>query len=212
MPMLGRAALMPTVRDSLRETAGTAARIIWLCTSGDDEVLAEAARLRDAYTVSPPRAKGDYPAKINLGATNTTEPLIFLGAGDIRFHPGWLDACLARLTAPGVGVVGTNDLCNPRTASGALSTHTLVTRRYASLGSIDNPAALLHPNYWHEFVDDEFVASAKYRGAYAHAPDAIVEHLHPDAGKRPADRIDGQRQQRMAHGRRLFNARRHLWT
>lgn len=209
VPMLGRAQSMSTVRDTLHDTAPDAT-IMWLVTAGDSEVLAGMLPA-EQHLRFPARPRGDYAAKMNTGIMLTGEPLIFLAAGDIAFHPGWWEACLARL-APGIGVVGTNDLGNPRTATGALSTHTLVTRDYANLGSIDNPDVLLHPGYWHEFVDDELIATARFRGAYAHAPDAHVEHLHPDHGKRPADALDAQRQSRMRQGRRLFNARKHLWT
>ena len=42
------------------------------------------------WTTMAPRTKGDYAAKINEGYRRSTEPLIFLGAIDIRFTPGWL--------------------------------------------------------------------------------------------------------------------------
>ena len=37
-------------------------------------------------------------------AHETDEPLIFQGADDLRFYPGWLEAAKAKL-APGIGVV-----------------------------------------------------------------------------------------------------------
>jgi hypothetical protein len=210
VPMLGRAHLMGGLRDSLHATCPSA-QIVWLATAGDTDV-ARAARLPDErLLLLPPRRYGDYARKVNYGVQATGSPLLFLGAGDILFRPGWYEACLAAL-APGIGVVGTNDLGNPRTADGRLSTHSLVTRDYTERGTVDDPGVLLHEGYWHEYVDDEFIGTAKARGAYAHAPDAHVEHLHPAWGKRPPDRLDHEGARRMAYGRRLFKARRHLWT
>lgn len=210
VPMLGRAHLMPTVRESLAATAGGRARIVWAISAGEHALVHEASTHGEQTVVLPPRVRGDYAAKINAGVRATDERWLFLGAGDIRFLPGWLEACEARLT-PGIGVVGTNDLGNPRTADGRLSTHTFVTREYTRLGTIDDPGRLLHEGYWHEYVDDEFTQTAKARGAYAHAADAHVEHLHPDHGKRPADAVDANRDQRMVYGSRVFRSRRHLW-
>lgn len=210
VPMLGRAHTMPTVRGSLLDSTDRA-RIVWLVTHGDVDVLAGA--LDDEQVVTfPPRPRGDYAVKINLGAAATTEPLIFTGGCDLKFHPGWLDACQPHLNG-GAGVVGTNDLGNPLTATGALSTHSLVARWYIdNHGTIDEPGKVLHDGYWHEYVDNELVATAKARGLYAHAADAIVEHLHPSWGKADTDPMYRQAHRRMTYGRRLFTRRRRLWT
>lgn len=210
VPMLGRAHTMPTLRGSLQDTTDRA-RIVWLVTSGDTDVLSGA--LDDEQVILfPKRPRGDYAVKINVGAASTEEPLIFTGGCDLRFHPGWLDACQPYLDA-GAGVVGTNDLGNPQTATGALSTHSLVARWYIdNHGTIDEPGKVLHDGYWHEFVDNELVETAKARGLYAHAPDAHVEHLHPLWGKADTDGMYRQAARRMAYGRRLYNRRRRLWT
>lgn len=109
-------------------------------------------------------------------------------------------------------MVGTNDGSNPRTASGRHSTHTAVTRDYVDrLGTADEPGKVLHEGYWHEYVDDEFVWTAKARRVWAHAADSHVEHLHPNWGKRPADASDAKQPERFAQGRALFDSRRPLW-
>lgn len=210
VPMLGRSGLMPVVRDSLHDTTPNA-QLLWLATAGDVDVIRGVRKPQERLLTFPPRRYGDYAHKINVGVGMSGSPLIFLGAGDVAFRPGWWEACLAALT-PGVGVVGTNDLGNPRTRTGELSTHSLVTREYTALGSIDDPDVLLHEGYWHEYVDDEFVQTARFRGAYRHAPDAHVEHHHPAWGKRRADRLDRDADRRMAYGRRLYKHRRRLWT
>lgn len=137
---------------------------------------------------------------------------MFLGADDLRFHPGWLEAAKAELDV-GVGVVGTNDLGSPRVMRGAHSTHSLVTREYADVfGTIDRPGRVLHEEYPHEFVDDELVATAKFRGAWRFASKARVEHLHPSWGKAPMDALYALQADRMSVGRRIYRRRSRMWT
>lgn len=209
VPMLGRPHTVAPLRESLAASTDRA-RLQWLVTSTDEDVI-RAVRGDDVMLV-PPRARGDYAYKMNLGYHSSSEPLIFLGACDIRFHAGWLEACEAKV-AQGFGVVGTNDLGNSRTATGQLSTHTLVTRDYADrFGVIDQPGQLLHEGYWHEFCDNELVDTAKARGQYGHAADAVVEHLHPMWGKAEPDAMYDNALRRMGQGYALYKKRRPLWT
>jgi hypothetical protein len=135
-----------------------------------------------------------------------------MGACDLRFHAGWIEAAVAEL-GPGIGVVGTNDLGSKRVIAGNHSTHSLVTRDYVDrFGTIDRPGIALHEGYLHEFVDDEFVQTAMHRNAFAFAFDAHVEHLHPAWGKAPSDRSYEQAPFRMRMGRKLYRQRQHLWT
>jgi hypothetical protein len=208
VPMLGRAHLVNRLAGSLAASTDRA-RLLFICTEGDAEVL-DAVTGHD-HLVMPPRSRGDYAAKINAGYRDSTEPLIFLGAIDIAFHAGWLDACQRHIDA-GFGVVGTNDLGNKSTATGRLSTHTLVARDYVQrFGTADQSDTLVHEGYWHEWVDNELCDTAKARGQWAHAPDAIVEHLHPRWGKAPTDAMYEQARRRMVAGRRLYLRRRRLW-
>lgn len=207
--MLGRPHAVEPLAESLAASTDDA-RILWIISPDDRDVIA-ATRGMDVLTV-PRRERGDYAAKMNAGYRATTEPYLFLGACDIRFHPGWLPACMAKVRA-GYKVVGTNDLGNKGTADGRLSTHTLIVRTYVDRhGTIDKRGQLLHEGYWHEFVDNELVATAKARGVYGHARSAHVEHLHWLWGKRDRDTVDADYEQRMADGERLFLKRRRLWT
>lgn len=181
--------------------------VLFVCDPDDSEEH-DAIRQTDQQMIAP---GGNYAHKINCGVLATTAPLIFTGADDLRFHGGWLEKAKQKLT-PGIGVVGTNDLCNARTMKGIHSTHSLVTREYAQLGTIDQPDRLLHEGYPHEFVDDEFVATAKSRGSYAHALESIVEHLHPQVGKAPSDALYAEQPRRMRAGRRLYLKREPLWA
>lgn len=208
VPMLGRAHTVEPLLDSIHEATPTA-RVLFLVSPEDREVH-EAIDQADRERLTVPHAPGDYARKINEGYRATTEPLIFTGACDLRFHPGWFEACCEQLT-DGIGVVGTQDLCNRRTLSRRHSTHSLVTRWYADLGTIDQANAIYHEGYPHEWVDDELCETAKRRGAYAHAMNAIVEHLHPMAKKAPMDDLYAQQGDRIAAGRALFQERRRLW-
>lgn len=209
IPMLGRAHHIAPLLATI-EQATPQANVLFLCSGHDDAVLDEVERVKATYAIVPYYPVGDYARKINHGVRTTTQPLIFLGASDLAFHPGWFEHAIERLT-PGIGVVGTNDLGNKRVTNGEHSTHSLVTRQYANLGAIDTPNALLHETYPHEFVDDEFIETAKYRQAFAMALDAVVEHLHPNWGKGQTDPLYDQQRIRMGYGRRIYLYRKRLW-
>ena len=95
--------------------------------------------------------------------------------------------------------------------AGEHATHSLVADWYIERGTIDEPGKVLCEEYWHEFVDDEFIGTAKYRMAFAFAEDSRVEHLHYMWGKGPKDLLNAQHPQRMAAGRRVHERRKHLW-
>jgi hypothetical protein len=207
VPMLGR----PHTVQPLMESLDDSVDVLFICSPDDkgtrDACMATGA---DVLVVGWDPGPGDYAKKINAGYRVTDDPFLFLGACDLCFHPGWLGAASAKL-GPDVGVVGTNDLGNPRVLAGTHSTHSLVTRDYADQGLIDGQPGILHEGYQHEFVDDELVGTAKKRGAWAFAAESVVEHLHPHWGKAPTDAIyDGQRE-RMALSWREYRTRRRLW-
>ncbi len=206
VPMLRRGHLMDRLRDSLHASTDRA-RILWAVTSGDFDVLDRVGG--DDHIVGPPRSRGDYAHKINAGIQASDEPLIFTGAIDLAFHPGWLDAAEACLTDT-VRMVGTNDLTT-RTAYDGHSTHTLVARDYVTRGLIDGRPGLLNEDYLHEYVDDELVGTAIARSAYASCPDAVVEHLHPALGKAAWDVTYRAMPLRMQTDHDLFERRRTLW-
>jgi hypothetical protein len=211
VPMLGRAHRVDPLVTSLRSTT-PGARLLLVLNPNDVRVQAEADRCGVEWIPVRYGPVGDYARKINTGAWHTTEPLIFTGADDLRFHPGWFEAARSKL-GPGVGVVGTNDLGSQRVMRGEHSTHSLITRAYMDeYGTIDEPGKILHEGYPHEYVDDELIETAKYRGAFRMALDAHVEHLHPNWGKAPSDVMYQQQQKRMWRGRPIFMKRRGLWT
>ena len=207
IPVLRRPWRVVHVWGSIRATTPDTTRIVFIPDPDDvEENLAIAEIGAERLLVS-----GNYARKINAGVAATKEDLIFLGADDLHFHRGWFETAVKALESnPAAGVIGTNDVCNPRTAQGH-STHSLVTRSYTRLGSIDDPNQFLHESYLHERCDDEMVGTAKYRNAYVHVPDCIVEHLHPMVGKAPMDDLYAAQEERMRKSWPIYEQRRHLW-
>lgn len=207
VPMLRRAHRVRPLLDSIRATC--TARVLFCVTPEDLEVI---DALGDEERVEVPwLPSGDFARKFNTGVAVTSEPLVFMGADDLLFHPGWLEAAVAHL-GDGVGVVGTNDLGNPRVIRGQHATHCLITRDYIDQhGTIDEPGKALHEGYVHEYVDDELVGTAKRRGAWAFAGDSHVEHLHPHWGKCDTDELYDAQAERLAASRKLFRRRERLW-
>lgn len=207
VPVLRRPHRVPPFLASLHANTPDPVRALFICDPDDLEEQKAVRRCGGEMIV----VAGNYARKINEGVRRTTEPLLFLGADDLAFHPRWLEHAKRRIKGS-VHVVGTNDLCNRRVMRGEHSTHSLVTRAYTHHGTIDDPSRLLHEGYPHEYVDDEFVGTARRRNAFASAADSIVEHLHPQVGKAPMDDLYAAQVQRMRRGKRLYMERRPLWT
>jgi hypothetical protein len=208
--MLGRPHRVAPLLANIREqTPG--AHVLFMLTPGDRDVRGEVNRSHAEWREVQRLPAGDYARKINRGYRTTSQPYVFTAADDLQFHPGWYEAARALMTER-IGVVGTNDLGSPRVIRGEHSTHSLIARWYADLGTIDQPNKIYHEGYAHEYVDDELVATARKRNAWAFAPDSIVEHLHPDWGKAPSDPMYAQQRARMRRSRALFHRRNRLWA
>lgn len=211
VPVLGRPhRVAPLLASIFRATPD--AHVLFIVSPGDRAVRAaiDTEQLRDP-SIDALEHDGNYAAKINRGVRETDEPLLFFGADDLDFHPGWFEAAKVQLSES-VGLVGTQDLCNRRVLAGEHATHFLVARWYAELGTIDGQEGPCFEGYPHEYYDDELVQTAKARDAWAFAHDSVVEHLHPDAGKAPTDELYDARPARMRQGRRVYRRRSHLWT
>ena len=78
-------------------------------------------------------------------------------------------------------------------------------------GTIDERGKVLHEGYEHEYVDNEFIETAKHRGEFIHAEHAIVEHLHPDWGKAEVDDTYRLGRSQTNRDKALFRKRRKLW-
>ena len=211
VPVLRRPHRVAPLLEDIAAATPEPHRVLFACTVGDKAQIA-AVKASGADWFAIPWQRGDFARKVNTAYRRSTESYLFMGADDLHFHPGWLSAALSRLAKPGVGVVGTQDLGNPRVRRGVHSTHSLVTRAYVKThGTIDEDDKVLHEGYWHEYVDDEFVETSWYRKAWAFAHDSVVEHLHPSWGKGESDPLYDENAARMRVGKRLFLKRRPMW-
>lgn len=212
VPVLDRPHRAAVVAASIREAQTVDTQVVFVCTPGDDAEIAACLATDEMVVVTDWQGgQGDYARKINLGLHNTDAPYVFTGADDLTFTPGW-DAAALACGARGAGVVGTVDQCNPRTRNARHSTHSLVRRDYAvEQGTVDAPGLIYHPGYFHNFCDDEAVATAIARGEYAPCRRSVVVHNHPMCGQQSDDvyRLG------LAHfddDRALFRARTSLWS
>lgn len=193
--MLATAVLVPSYNRPgalapLAESLGASTKApyrLYFVLEQDDEPSRDAAATLDADVIINTGQKR-YAACINAAYMATREPFFFLGADDIRFGPGWLEAGLKAMADASVSVVGTVD---PLHEWPDQSTHHLVRRAYIEnqSGCIDIPNTVLYP-YHHAYTDWEFVAIAKVRGVYAYCEGSIVEHHHP--GWRPDGTVNNQ--------------------
>ncbi len=155
---------------------------------------------------------GDYARKINRGFQSVESEWYFLGADDLKFHPGWFEAAMETYKNTGACVLGTNDMGSPVVTSGEHSTHSLVLRDYIlECGTVDEPGKVLHEGYHHNFVDSELVETAKWRDAWAFSRYSNVEHLHPDWGKTQRDAIYDIGKSDWAIDVQYFDSRKRLW-
>lgn len=97
-----------------------------------------------------------------------------LGADDIVWVPGWLDAALAE-ARPGVEVIGLDD--GGHTDLRLYAPHYMAQAAFVEevLGGLFVP-----PEYYAWWFDREVCEVARARNAYSPAPGAVARHLHPD--------------------------------
>jgi glycosyltransferase involved in cell wall biosynthesis len=209
VPVLNRPQRVEPLLESVEAATSEPHVILFIADKGDTPELAALRRMKAKFiTVDPPAT---WATKINEGYRRTETPWIFCGADDLHFHRDWFSRALEWAKSE-TGVIGTNDLCNPRTMTGAHSTHMLVRRSYIDeQGTVDEQGKVVHEGYAHEFADDELVQTAIARGVYVHAYDSLVEHLHPWAGKAEDDDTYRLGRQQTVRSRRLFRVRGKLW-
>jgi len=175
IPTLGRPDRVRPLLENVAATTRSPVSVCFVVERDDTETIA-AVRATDARLI-PNEGPPSYAACINTAYERTDEPYLFLGADDVVFCEGWLEAALRSMGRPGVGVVGTAD---PRWPLPDHSSHSLVRRRYIAerSGCVDRRDIVLHP-YHHGFTDHELVGVAKARGVYVYCEEARVEHHHP---------------------------------
>lgn len=220
IPVLNRPQNARPLVESLLASTDRAS-LLFVCSPGDDtQILACAAVQHDhglrvrTRVIDEPCGPGDYAKKIQRGFDATTEPLVLLAADDLRFHKGWLEAVETVADEFDCGVIGTNDRANPLVMAGKHSTHPVVRRCYIDQhgGVAGEPGVVYHDGYDHQWVDSELVQTAMTRGCYAHAHDAVVEHLHPFYDRTvETDETYRKGQAEGTADRALYESRRHLW-
>jgi len=210
VPVLNRPQNVEPLIGSIETTTDVSFRIVFLVDEGDAEEAAAVhlAEARHEAVQSIEGQLGNYAEKINLGVRMTEEPLLFLGADDLRFEPGWFGAAKSKIDE-GAQVVGVNDLLDRRRQH---ATHFLITREYAQQPTLDGQPGPLPTVYEHNFVDDELIATASKRDVYTYAEDSHVRHLHPMNGLAEMDETYQRGCATMRIDRRRFHKRQTLWT
>ena len=213
-PVLGRPQNAAPLAESLAASTRRA-KLLFIVSEADSDAQWEACVATGAEVLSVPGAggPGDYAAKIQAGYEASSQQLVLLGADDLRFGAGWLEAVLHAARTYDVGVIGTNDGANPAVLAGAHSTHPVVRRCYIDQhgGVAGMPGRVYSAEYAHNYVDNELCATALARGCYYHCHDAHVRHLHPLWRNAPDDATYQLGRRLMARDARLFESRRHLW-
>ena len=109
----------------------------------------------------------------NQGYSVAKGAAIVLGADDVVFLNGWLDAALETLEElDGWGMVGFNDGITP---AHAFAPHFLMTRDFINRYMA---GYFVPPCYKHHYIDLEATARAKRAGRYKWCEDARIEHRH----------------------------------
>ena len=209
VPVLNRPGNVAPLLESIRANTPEPYVVVFLADPGDraeqDAIAARAGP--DVRVLSP---GGTYAKKINHGVRQTDALYVMLGADDVRFHPGWLEAAKAAMT-DGVQVVGLRDLID-RPTRPEHATHFLLTREAALMPCIDGSQGCLHEGYRHWRTDDELIATATKRGMYVYAPGAVVEHRHPMTGAVPDDATYRKGRATARRDGKLFHRRERLWA
>jgi glycosyltransferase involved in cell wall biosynthesis len=209
IPTYRRAAKLAALVENIRETKPISASILVVTEIDDRETLA-AARAANVEAIFNACERG-YAGSINTAFRWSDAEVLFTGADDIRCRPGWVEKALARF-GPGIGVVGTNDLDDPNSASGAHSTHSFVRRDYVNHPGavVGMPGFVMYPGYGHYYTDVELVATAKARGAFAPCLESVVEHLR--AQEMPSEEWLVKRHKFMLQDTPVFQQRSALWA
>lgn len=208
VPVLGRpwaaAPFMASLADEPR------ARVVAVCESADE--ASQTAWFGQCATVLFGEAR-TFAEKVNAAYAATSSEWLLLVGDDVRFTPGWLDACLAAADDTG-HVIGTNEPHSRRVRSGLHSCHPMIRRSYVDTvgASWDGPGVVCHEGYGHQFVDDEIVLAAKQRHAWRFAADAVLEHLHPVHGFGEDDATYRIGRRTAVADRRLFMERRERYA
>lgn len=213
IPTLGRPQRIADMVTAIHDATVEAHQVVLVVEAHDTDTIT-AANDTDALVVVNRRTR-NYQGAVNTAYEDTSGDWLFCGADDLVFHPGWDQECLSLAADLLADVIGTNDLYNPYVARGMHSTHSLVRRSYLdTLGGVvdQGPRSFLAECYDHNFCDTEFIATAKMRGRFRPCLTAIVEHLHPCAGKAEMDATYQRSMAEFDRDSRLYDMRMSLWA
>lgn len=149
---------------------------------------------------------GYFVPRIQFLFEHTAEPFFFTGSDDIVYTPGWLTGCFAAMESH-------HKVCCPNDGHNPKGTNFLVERQYVleQGGNFDTPGYVYHPDYLHNFSDDEMVNTGCFRGVYVRAMDVLVESTHPAWGNSQVDNTYMRMYEADAQDRELYYSRWHLW-
>ena len=210
IPTLGRPHRIAEVVADIAAATTTEHRTVFVCEAHDVATVKAVVDLGLQPIIN--RRTRNYQGAVNTAYHATRGEWLFCGADDLHFHPGWDTECLAAATGR---VVGTNDKYNAYVLKGWHSTHSLVHRSYLDeLGGVvdEGPGSFLAECFDHNFCDTEFIATAKMRGEFRPCLSAVVEHLHPAAGKAEVDATYERSMAEFDRDARMFDMRKSLWA
>ena len=206
VPVLGRPhRVAPVLESAAKATPG--ADVLFIADPDDTDEL-EILTLEGADFIAP---GGTYASKINAGVRETDAPLVFSGADDLTFLPGWFEAAKAHLSDE-IRVVGVTDEVTKRNQLGHHAPHFLIARDYALCPTIDGGRGPLCEAYGHQYVDDEFVGTARHRGVIHISTEARVRHTHYFDGSGVMDATYEKGLMTRRRDRALWKRRRRLWS
>lgn len=222
-PVLGRPQNAAPLAASLRASTSRA-ELIFICSPGDDAQITACIEVSepdfcDVWTAAWPQGPGDYARKINWAYRERgldmdgVPQLVLLGADDISFQTGWLEAVEAVAAEYDVGVIGTDDGANPAVVAGLHSTHPVVRRGYIDRygGVVGMPGTVYSTSYHHQYVETELIQTAMARGCYYHCHAAHVPARHPLWRTAPDDATYALGRERYREDARLYESRKRLW-
>jgi glycosyltransferase involved in cell wall biosynthesis len=214
VPVLNRPNNLSTLINSFNSNTPSNMVDMLFITSDDciDEIEAIKKYNGPIKILIAPKEILSWGKRINYGIINTTSPWLLCGADDLKFHSNWFEET-EEVAKDFIGVIGTNDLGNPRTITGIHSTHPIVSRKYImEQGTIDGQLGkLCCEMYRHNYTDDELVLTAKKRNAWKHVSSIKIEHLHPAWNKANWDSIYQVGNDYWNHDQQLFESRKRIY-
>jgi glycosyltransferase involved in cell wall biosynthesis len=191
VPTLGRPQALPPLLESVRiATPVSSYEVLFVCDDDDAETHRTIHSI-GGFDHRIVVANGTYPQKTNAGYRAAEGELILPTADDVRFHPGWYAEAL-KMFSKRIMVVGTNDLAPEQ--DGTNITMPIIRRSYIEDPgcTVDEAGVVFSEHYHHNFVETEVWQLATYRGVAKYAKRSVIEHLHPDWGKREEDATDAK--------------------